>query len=196
MIGRSKFFERYYPHLDGKFTGNGVEKLAICALGANEQYYARWTDGSWSCYAYETTVAALKEVVKKCKKKIDYDIQTIALGYGASYLISYGRSTKLRYKCELKTYYPQLQQVLEDEKPPLNVLVSSPYESQLQPYLTLQQAVTLNPRSKSDYILVYSKRDGGRGISWICSNPLVDEEIRAWVHKTLGIDSSKQGDSP
>ncbi|KAM5345121.1 hypothetical protein ACJ41O_010983 [Fusarium nematophilum] len=127
--GRSKFFERYYPHLDGKLRGNGDGKLALCALGANEQYYARWADGSWSCYAYETTVAVLKEVAKKCKKKPDHDIQAVALGYGASYLVSYGDSAKLSHRCELKSYYPQLQQVLEEKKP-LNVLVSSPEKSQ------------------------------------------------------------------
>ncbi|KAL2675761.1 hypothetical protein Neosp_011952 [[Neocosmospora] mangrovei] len=121
MTGRSKFFERCYPHLDGKFRGNSDEHLTVCTLGAEEQYYARWTDGSWSCYAYDATVTVLKEVVKKSKKKADWDIQAVALGYGSSYLISYGSSRKLRYRCDLKNYYPQLQQFLEAEKP-LNVL--------------------------------------------------------------------------
>lgn len=111
--------------MDGKFRGNGDEHLAVCALGADEQYYARWTDGSWSCYAYDTTVTVLKEVVKKSRKKADCDIQAVALGYGSSYLISYGSSRKLRYRCDLKSYYPQLQQFLEAKKP-LNVLVSFP----------------------------------------------------------------------
>jgi hypothetical protein len=111
--------------LDGKFRGNGDEHLTVCALGADEQYYARWTDGSWSCYAYDTTVTMLKEVVKKSKKKADCDIKAVALGYGTSYLISYGSSRKLRYRCDLKNYYPQLQQFLEAEKP-LNILVSFP----------------------------------------------------------------------
>ncbi|RSL67661.1 hypothetical protein CEP53_002877 [Fusarium sp. AF-6] len=164
--GRSKFFERCYPHLDGKFRGNGDEHLTVCALGADEQYYARWTDGSWSCYAYDTTVTALKEVVKKSKKKADWGIQAVALGYGTSYLISYGSSRKLRYRCDLKNYYPQLQRFLEAEKP-LNVL-----------------AVALNPRSKTDYILVFSKRDGCPVISWICSNKAVNKEIQAWADKT------------
>ncbi|WAO84717.1 G domain-containing protein [Fusarium falciforme] len=151
--------------------------LLIGAEGTNCEVFAPVAPElavQFSCYAYDTTVTVLKEVVKKSKKKADCDIKAVALGYGTSYLISYGSSRKLRYRCDLKNYYPQLQQFLEAKKP-LNVL-----------HLTFHQAVALNPRSKTDYILVFSKRDGEAAISWICSSKVVNKEIRAWANETGG----------
>ncbi|KAH7139839.1 hypothetical protein B0J13DRAFT_596814 [Dactylonectria estremocensis] len=168
--GRSKFFERHYPHLDGQLRSNVKVKLASCALGADEQYSARWADGSWSCYAYDKTAGVMEDVVKICNKNADYGIKAIALGYKTTYIISYGSERKLRYKCELGAHYPALRQVLE-AKNPLDI-----------------HAITLNPRSKTDFILVYSQPDGQHGISWICSNSIIDMEIRTWVNQTLGVD--------
>ncbi|KAF4462061.1 hypothetical protein FALBO_11137 [Fusarium albosuccineum] len=169
---RSKYFERYYPHLDGKFKLVGDGKLATCALGADEQYYARWLDDTWSCYAHDDTVTAIEAVAKRCKRKEGYKIKSVALGYGNTYLISYGSAKKWRHKAELKTYYPQLRQVLDEQKP-LNVL-----------------AVTLNPRNKGEYVLAYSHADGRYGISWYCLDPEVDKGIREWSEKTLGKEMS------
>lgn len=189
-IGRSKYFERYYPHLDAKFKPAGDDKLAFCALGADEQYYARWLDGTWSCYAHKDTVTAIKAVVKTCKKKNACQIRSVALGYGNTYTISYKSARKRRYKSDLKTFYPQLRQHLDEHKA-LNILVRY-LKPNLRVYnLTFRQAITLNPRNGYDYILVYSERDGSYGISWYCLDPGMDKEIREWTEKTLGKEMSE-----
>ncbi|KAJ3524909.1 hypothetical protein NM208_g11865 [Fusarium decemcellulare] len=105
-----------YPHLDAKLSVYGCENLDVCALGPDQSYYARWRTGSWSCWGSNEIIDAIEDA---CRKERGYDMLEISLGYGGSYLISYGEEDRpwaLRLKYDLKGYYPKLQQFLSENQ--------------------------------------------------------------------------------
>lgn len=101
-----------------KLTTDGLRRPDTVALGPDQAYYARWPNGTWSCWASEEFIAD----VENCMK--GYEIFAVAFGYGGSYVISYGKHRKhLENRFNLKRYYPGLVAILQQK---VSIRVSFP----------------------------------------------------------------------
>ncbi|KAF4156923.1 hypothetical protein CNMCM6069_006219 [Aspergillus lentulus] len=166
-IGPQGFRTWIAGYSDGRWCAylneRGQNSLELCALGPGDTYFARWRNGRWSSWASDELNAAIRTAQSNGNV-----IKAIALGYGGSYIISYGNPsnsvwTGLSTKWNLKGHYPELS--VED-------------------YLrtTSITAVSLDMTNGTDFILVYRKDGGDSGI-WIkknLSSDTVRNDIADW----------------
>ncbi|KAF5677560.1 hypothetical protein FHETE_1611 [Fusarium heterosporum] len=106
----SKNFGEYYPDMTKQIKSYGLGNLDICALGPNQQYYARWLDGSWSCQGLSGFPETIRNLTTRgCK------IKAISFGFGGSYFVSFELSNGyLDWKHDLKGYYDSLDMFLKE----------------------------------------------------------------------------------
>ncbi|SPJ82037.1 uncharacterized protein FTOL_09442 [Fusarium torulosum] len=158
----SKNFAQHYPHLVEKIKFFEIGNLDICALGPNQQYYARWLDGSWSCKGSSKLARTIQNLIKERNK-----IVAISLGFGESFLVSYERNTGyLHCSHDLRGYYRGLDRFLKSHT---NISI---------------HAVTLDPQSQTDYLVVFTedgtkRRDRPKN-KLHCSNRETRHAISDW----------------
>lgn len=104
----SEGYSPQYPNLSAYINERGQNNLALCALGPGSTYFARWRNGSWSSWGSEKFNAAISAAQSKGNV-----VKAIALGYGGSYIISYGNPsnsvwTGLGTTWNLMGHYPGL----------------------------------------------------------------------------------------
>ncbi|KAG5658581.1 hypothetical protein KAF25_010762 [Fusarium avenaceum] len=169
----SKDFEKHHPHLSEKIKFFEVGNLDICALGPNQQYYARWLDGSWSCQGSSELARTIRNLIKEQKK-----IVAISLGFGESFLVSFELNTGyLGWYHDLQGYYRGLERFLKGHN---DISI---------------HAVTLDPQSQTDYLVVFTEDSAkGRGKpknKLHCSNRETRHAISDWweTSKELREDS-------
>ncbi|KAL3460004.1 hypothetical protein BJX64DRAFT_290654 [Aspergillus heterothallicus] len=107
-------FNGVYPNLAAYLNERGQNNLALCSLGPAGVYYARWRDGRFMSWASKE----INDKIRSAESDGSH-VKAIALGYGGSYVISFGSRTNtgwtgLGTKWSLKGYYPGLQQFLGD----------------------------------------------------------------------------------
>ncbi|KAM0442770.1 hypothetical protein ACHAQK_003826 [Fusarium lateritium] len=169
----SKDFAKNYPHLIEKIRLFEIGNLDICALGPNQQYYARWLDGSWSCKGSSELAQTIRNLIKKQNK-----IVAISLGFGESFLVSYELNTGcLGWQHDFQGYYRGLDRFLKTHS---NISI---------------HAVTLDPQSQTDYMVVFTE-DNAKGRKrpkhkLHCSNKETRHAISDWweTSKELRDDS-------
>jgi hypothetical protein len=129
LIEQSQDLVRQYPHLGAKIGSHGLNNLEICTLGPGQTYYARWLDGTYNSWASDQANAALT----KCSNHGNGSkILAVALGYGNSYVVSYGYRSNMKelgHEYDLKGYYPSLYQFLKENEGNLSIIVSLRFHS-------------------------------------------------------------------
>ncbi|RBR21417.1 uncharacterized protein FIESC28_04954 [Fusarium coffeatum] len=149
----SKSFAQAYPGFNDNLKELGLENLDICALGPEQQYYARWLDGTWFCGNVSTV---LVQTIKSLTQR-GFKILTISLGYDDSFFITYELDPEhMGYLYDLRRYYRSLERFLEKGKKKVGI-----------------QAITLDPYSQIDYMVIFTENDEGDGdpkYKFHCSN--------------------------
>lgn len=111
-IGTTDDFGQHYPTLALFIEKLDRNNLDICALGPNQQYYARWLNGSWYCKASTNFIKAIREInSRNCK------VTTVSFGFGKSYFITFeDRAGRTLRKTDFQEYYPSLDKFLNNRK--------------------------------------------------------------------------------
>ncbi|KAH7189594.1 uncharacterized protein B0J16DRAFT_117437 [Fusarium flagelliforme] len=166
----SKSFAQAYPGFNDNLKELGLENLDICALGPEQQYYARWLDGTWFCGNVSTI---LVQTIKSLTQR-GFKILTISLGYDDSFFITYELDPEhMGYLYDLRRYYRSLERFLEKGKKKVGI-----------------QAVTLDPHSQIDYMVVFTENDEDDcepKYKFHCSNDKTREAVRSWWKASKGI---------
>jgi hypothetical protein len=76
-----------YQGLWNDIHGRGLKDLELCALGPDKTYYAKWRTGHWTANVSEE----IKKVLVRAHKHGGV-IKAIALGYGGSCVITWGKA--------------------------------------------------------------------------------------------------------
>jgi hypothetical protein len=89
-----------------------IGNLDICALGPNQQYYARWLDGSWSCKGSSELAKTIGDLIKERKKVV-----AISFGFGESFIVSYELNTGyMGWSYDFRGYYRGLDRFLKSQR--------------------------------------------------------------------------------
>ncbi|KAI0443047.1 hypothetical protein F4803DRAFT_550466 [Xylaria telfairii] len=164
-----KSLKKYYPELVAEIYSHGLNNLDVCFLGPNHRYFVRWKTGRMS-YRTEKPINALFE-------ELGSQIVTAAFGCGGTFLLSYGTDlTCLNTFQDLKGYYPRLQRLILDNDG-LNIV-----------------ALTLNPDSVYDYIIIYTK-SGAQGpyyIDWKMKSDETSKCIRHWWNRFISTSNQNE----
>lgn len=187
MIVLSKSFAQAYPGFNDNLKELSLENLDICALGPEQQYYARWLDGTWFCGNISTV---LVQTIKRLTQR-GFKILTISLGYDDSFFITYELDPEhMGYLYDLRRYYRSLERFLEKGKKKVGIQVRRPGLVSLDITLMFLQAVTIDPYSQIDYMVVFTENDeddGGPKYKFHCSNVKTSSAARSWWKATKGI---------
>ncbi|KAI0458958.1 hypothetical protein F5B21DRAFT_500021 [Xylaria acuta] len=145
-----RFTEDHYPALGGKLYYRGLNNLDACFLGPQERYFARWQDGT---IEFQLGSEEIEVQAQKLFLKLSRQIVAVAFGYEGTYLFSYGNNlTRLKHLKDLKGHYPKLQELISKNNG-LSIV-----------------SITLDPKNKNDYIIVYTQHEGDGicHIDWAC----------------------------
>ena len=119
-------FERY-GNLGTILEARGFQNLEMCVLGPGNTYYARWRTGKWSCHGK----SGFRNAVRRHSDMADGStILNLTLGFGGSYVLSYGRRNDLRSVksfWNLRGHYESLSQFLDKNKD-ISIVVSLPID--------------------------------------------------------------------
>ncbi|KAF0639312.1 hypothetical protein FPSE5266_10285 [Fusarium pseudograminearum] len=171
----SATFERHYPELAKEIKSYGLNAVRLCAFGPGpgERYYTGWDEFRiYSCSPKFTK--AMKSI--KNNSSIG-SVIAVAFGHGSSFLVSYGfENGHLGWTHDLQGYYPSLNRFLNSQK-------------KLGDKISIH-AATLDPFSKTDYLVVFTDNDG-RDSSNLkykmhCSNSNTRQAVRDWWEVTKG----------
>ncbi|KAM0350168.1 hypothetical protein ACHAPU_003333 [Fusarium lateritium] len=123
-----------------KVKSYGTGNFDICALGPNQQYYARLLDGSWSCRGSNGLSEAIRSLTTRgCK------IRAISLGFGESFLVSFELGNGyLDWKHDLQGHYSSLDRFLKEHG---NIIVSAAPKADTTPKNTYFQGLALRSAS-------------------------------------------------
>ncbi|KAM3074394.1 hypothetical protein ACMFMG_002800 [Clarireedia jacksonii] len=153
-----------YPYLVSKIESHGLQNLEICVLGPHSVFFLRWLNGAYTYWADRAVVGPRIEQASQN----NFKIFAIAFGYDNTYILSYGNQINtLGSSMDLKAHYPNLQWFLvqlQEQRRDINIL-----------------AVTLDFRSTTDYIIIYSYRNDPR-VGYI-RGYLSDASIQKMVDK-------------
>jgi hypothetical protein len=119
-------FEQY-GHLGTTLEDRGFQNLETCVLGPGHTYYARWRAGKWSCHGKTEFRNAIRT---HTDMEDGSTILNLTLGFGGSYVISYGRRDDLRSVksvWNLRGHYEHLSQFLDKNKD-ISIVVSLPID--------------------------------------------------------------------
>ncbi|QPC59518.1 hypothetical protein HYE67_001749 [Fusarium culmorum] len=171
----SATFERHYPELAKEIKSYGLNAVRLCAFGPGpgERYYTGWDEFRiYSCSPKFTK--AMKSI--KNNSSIG-SVIAVAFGHGSSFLVSYGfESGHLGWTHDLQGYYPSLNRFLKNQK-------------ELGNKISIH-AATLDPFSKTDYLVVFTDNDGrdrsNLKYKMHCSNSNTRQAVRDWWEVTKG----------
>ncbi|KAL2827118.1 hypothetical protein BJY01DRAFT_255786 [Aspergillus pseudoustus] len=110
IIVHHPHFGDAYPKLQTSSDKRGSRNLKLFSLGPKGTYYARWFDGYWECHVSAEIHDLLRRAHNNGKVA-----EAVALGYGGSYVISYGHpghGTRVPSEkfFDLKGYYGNFHQ--------------------------------------------------------------------------------------
>ncbi|OQD87678.1 hypothetical protein PENANT_c005G05767 [Penicillium antarcticum] len=155
-----------YEHLGEQITSRGFQKLEMCVLGPGNAYYARWQDGSWACHGESEYRNAIRTY-----SSIDdgSTILNLALGYGGSYVISYGRRDDMRRiksVWNLCGHYEHLAKFLENNH---DISIA---------------ALALDPTTNTSYVIIFEETNSvGRWHTRWYGIRRLEKPVRDWWHK-------------
>ncbi|KAI3567857.1 hypothetical protein IWW34DRAFT_796779 [Fusarium oxysporum f. sp. albedinis] len=160
-------FERQYPALAKDTKSFGLNAVKLCALGPSEHYYTRWNEfRTYSCSPEFT------KTIKSIKKKGFFgSVTVVSFGSGSSFLVSYGfKNGHLGWTHDLQGHYPSLNRFLKSQKKLGNKISI--------------HAATLDPFSKTDYLVVFTENDGRDSTrlkyKMHCSNKNTGQAVEDW----------------
>ncbi|KAM0422014.1 hypothetical protein ACHAPD_000457 [Fusarium lateritium] len=166
-------FERHYPELAKRIKSYGLNAVEICALGPGERYYTRWNE----FHSYSCSTKFTKTVTSIETNSSFGSVKAVSFGYGSSFLVSYGfESGHLGWTHDLQGHYPSLYRFLKSQKKLGNKISI--------------HAATLDPSSKTDYLVVFTDNDG-RDSSKLkykmhCRNKNTRQAVQHWWEVTKG----------
>ncbi|KAF4943734.1 hypothetical protein FGADI_13205 [Fusarium gaditjirri] len=167
-------FERHYPSLAKHIKSYGVNAIKLCALGPGARYYAGWNEFRFYCYSPKFTKTM--KIIKNNDGSLG-SVAVVSFGYGNTFLVSYGfENGHLGWTHDLQGHYPSLNRFLKSQKKLGNKISI--------------HAATLDPFSKTDYLVVFTDNDG-RDSSKLkykmhCSNRATRQAIEDWWEVTKG----------
>ncbi|KAL2797404.1 hypothetical protein BJX66DRAFT_335022 [Aspergillus keveii] len=150
-----------YQGLWNDIHGRGLKDLELCALGPDKTYYAKWKTGHWTANVSEE----IKKVLVRAHKHGGV-IKAIALGYGGSYVITWGKAeytSEMLFETsmDLKGYYGNFNHQRWFRGAGIT-------------------AVALDISNPTDYILVYINSSKKASLARYISNNKSQEEINEW----------------